>query len=498
MVRLTKFSNFTNIYRVLFLVATQCILLYWYVQRAHIIGAFESHRAVLHPFSKSYTFFYPEFNSEVVLVFVHIQKTGGTFVESALTKDGVLGFPCNCKRGVKFCRCYRDQDVWLFSRYSVGWRCGLHADFTELRECVPRMLNKLEGHERPRRLVYFTILRGALDRYVSEWLHTRRGGTWVKATLRCRGLSPRPFQYLPCSYVFDANVSQLSFNRFANCPGSLSSNRQTRMIASLDDLGCYSNLREWTKPANLAVNFSLSPPQIDLLASAVENLATAFATFGLIEHTIYTQYMYRMLLGLVFRIPFKNNINTSWVSEAYQEPGLLSSDWKQVAEARNQIDMMFVAFARHLFTHRLAARLRAESILPMRLRLFLRQVEPRLLLSDTNLEARTANFEGLLDSPSTVSEITRLLDVLGSPTGSVRRYFSSARQSLNSMMVLIGNQIMGSICHVLLETRRLSTVSVVLKAMYETGEFGFNVKRVQYDQETGAIGGLSGRPCLQH
>ncbi|KAH9279153.1 Heparan-sulfate 6-O-sulfotransferase 1-A [Echinococcus granulosus] len=314
MVRLTKFSNFTNIYRVLFLVATQCILLYW----------------------------------TACLVFLAIVNAG----------------------------------------YSVGWRCGLHADFTELRECVPRMLNKLEGHERPRRLVYFTILRGALDRYVSEWLHTRRGGTWVKATLRCRGLSPRPFQYLPCSYVFDANVSQLSFNRFANCPGSLSSNRQTRMIASLDDLGCYSNLREWTKPANLAVNFSLSPPQIDLLASAVENLATAFATFGLIEHTIYTQYMYRMLLGLVFRIPFKNNINTSWVSEAYQEPGLLSSDWKQVAEARNQIDMMFVAFARHLFTHRLAARLRAESILPMRLRLFLRQVEPRLLLSDTNLEAR--------------------------------------------------------------------------------------------------------------
>lgn len=158
------------------------------------------------------------------------------------------------------------------------------------------------------------------------------------------------------------------------------------MIASLDDLGCYSKLKEWTSPSALGTNFS--PSQIDLLASAVENLATSFATFGLIEHIVYTQYMYRMVLGLVFRIPFKNNANDSWVSDAYQEPGLLPSGWEQVAQARNRIDMVFVAFARHLFAHRLAAHLRAESILPMRLRLLLHQVEPRLLLSDENLETR--------------------------------------------------------------------------------------------------------------
>ncbi|KAL5963561.1 Heparan-sulfate 6-O-sulfotransferase 1-A [Taenia solium] len=386
MFRLMGFLNFTNASRFLFLVVIHFILLYWYFRRAYIIDAFESRYAFPHPFSKNYSFFYPEVNSEVVLVFVHVQKTGGTFIESALTKDGVFGFPCNCKRELKFCRCYRGHDIWLFSRYSIGWRCGLHADFTELRECVPRMLTTLEHRERPRRLVYFTVLRGALDRYLSEWLHTRRGGNWLKATLNCRGQPPLPSQYRPCSYFFDVNVSQLSFSRFADCPGSLSNNRQTRMIASLDDLGCYSKLKEWTSPIGLGVNFS--PSQMYLLASAVENLATSFATFGLIEHAIYTQYMYRMLLGLVFRIPFENNANDSWVNEAYQEPGLLPSDWEQVAEARNRIDMTFMAFARHLFAYRLAARLRAESVLPVRLRLSLRQVQPRLLLSDGNLEAR--------------------------------------------------------------------------------------------------------------
>ncbi|VDM18170.1 unnamed protein product [Hydatigera taeniaeformis] len=386
MVKLVKYLNFKNASRIIFLAAIHCILLYWCIQRAYFMNVFESRHATLHPFAKKYNFFYPEVNPEVVLVFVHIQKTGGTFVESALTNDGVFGFPCDCKPGVKFCKCYHDHNVWLFSRFSVGWRCGLHADFTELQECVPNMLNTLENHIRSRRLVYFTILRGALDRYLSEWLHTRRGGNWKKATLRCRGHSPSPSQYQPCSYIFDANVSQLPFSRFADCPGSLSNNRQTRMIASLDDLGCYTNLKEWTYPLAPGANFS--PPQIDLLVSAVENLATAFATFGLIEHAIYTQYMYRMVLGLVFRTPFKNNANDSWVSDAHHEPGLLSNDWKEVAEARNRIDLMFVAFARHLFAHRLAARLRAESALPMRLRLFLRQLGPPLLLSNANLEAK--------------------------------------------------------------------------------------------------------------
>lgn len=116
MVKLIGYLNFTNTSRFLFLVAIQCALLYWYFQRAYIIGAFESRHTFRHPFSKNYSFFYPEVNSDVVLIFVHIQKTGGTFVESALTKDGVFGFPCNCRRGVKFCRCYRGRDVWLFSR----------------------------------------------------------------------------------------------------------------------------------------------------------------------------------------------------------------------------------------------------------------------------------------------------------------------------------------------------------------------------------------------
>ena len=51
------------------------------------------------------------------------------------------------------CQCFRpDRDSrWLFSRYSTGWRCGLHADWTELTACVDEAMDQLERDRRKRR-----------------------------------------------------------------------------------------------------------------------------------------------------------------------------------------------------------------------------------------------------------------------------------------------------------------------------------------------------------
>ena len=35
------------------------------------------------------------------------------------------------------------QKNWLFSRYSTGWKCGLHPDWTELTGCVDKYLQVL-------------------------------------------------------------------------------------------------------------------------------------------------------------------------------------------------------------------------------------------------------------------------------------------------------------------------------------------------------------------
>ncbi|KAL8189896.1 UNVERIFIED_CONTAM: Heparan-sulfate 6-O-sulfotransferase 3 [Gekko kuhli] len=101
-----------------------------------------------------------------VMVFLHIQKTGGTTFGRHLVRNIRLEQPCYCRAGQKKCTCHRpgaaaagDEgeggggatvgadkgDTWLFSRFSTGWSCGLHADWTELTSCVPAAMERRGG-----------------------------------------------------------------------------------------------------------------------------------------------------------------------------------------------------------------------------------------------------------------------------------------------------------------------------------------------------------------
>jgi len=67
-----------------------------------------------------------------VMVFLHIQKTGGTTFNRNLIRN-IEGHKCEeGKVSKKYfqSRCYRPNSTstWLFSRYSTGWPCGVHAD----------------------------------------------------------------------------------------------------------------------------------------------------------------------------------------------------------------------------------------------------------------------------------------------------------------------------------------------------------------------------------
>ncbi|NXT90052.1 H6ST2 sulfotransferase, partial [Anhinga rufa] len=67
---------------------------------------------------------------------------------------GPLEQPCECRAGQKKCTCHRPgkRETWLFSRFSTGWSCGLHADWTELTNCVPSVVDsKKEVRLRPSR-----------------------------------------------------------------------------------------------------------------------------------------------------------------------------------------------------------------------------------------------------------------------------------------------------------------------------------------------------------
>lgn len=89
-----------------------------------------------------------------VIVFLHVQKTGGTAFGRRLVRDLDLEQPCQCRKGRKKCRCFRpdsDGKFWLFSRYSTGWKCGLHADWTELNSCVDSAMDQTEKGAAKRR-----------------------------------------------------------------------------------------------------------------------------------------------------------------------------------------------------------------------------------------------------------------------------------------------------------------------------------------------------------
>lgn len=92
------------------------------------------------------------------------------------------------------------NENWLFSRYSTGWKCGLHADWTELTGCVDQELDKNEGETAKRRYFYITLLRSPIPRYLSEFRHVQRGATWKSARHFCLGRSATA-EELPSCYT---------------------------------------------------------------------------------------------------------------------------------------------------------------------------------------------------------------------------------------------------------------------------------------------------------
>ena len=108
-----------------------------------------------------------------VMVFLHIQKTGGTTFGKHLVQDA--GWPCACYRNRKRCDCQNSKGrPWLFSRYSTGWACGLHADWTELHDCIQAALDVREGHTRNRRSVTISSrIQGLLSAEVEKMVGSR-------------------------------------------------------------------------------------------------------------------------------------------------------------------------------------------------------------------------------------------------------------------------------------------------------------------------------------
>ncbi|KAK4473231.1 hypothetical protein MN116_004404 [Schistosoma mekongi] len=316
-------------------------------------------------------------SSLFVLVFVHIQKTAGTLVERRLVKDGLVGKTCHCF-GRKRCNCQNPNgNTWLVSRYSTGWLCGLHADLTELQECVDNKLNKIDRRIVKRNYIYFTMLRDPVNRFISEWLHIRRGATWQSATLRCHKQSPPLQYYKPCDFINDNenNInstiwSNLSLKSFINCPYNLANNRQTRMLANLSNLQCYKHLTNWSQPLNITVFNSLPLIQLTLLNSAKYNLINVIYCYGLSEYLIYSQYILQKCLHITFKRAFIEFNKIALIKQRLltTHATIIHSNLHQSSlddiENVNRLDIFLYNYAKRLFLYRLVNYILHDSNVP--------------------------------------------------------------------------------------------------------------------------------------
>ncbi|XP_075018147.1 heparan-sulfate 6-O-sulfotransferase 2 [Calonectris borealis] len=271
-----------------------------------------------------------------LIVFLHIQKTGGTTFGRHLVRNIQLEQPCECRAGQKKCTCHRPgkRETWLFSRFSTGWSCGLHADWTELTNCVPSVVDsKKEVRLRPsRNFYYITILRDPVSRYLSEWRHVQRGATWKASLHVCDGRSPTT-EELPSCYTGD-DWSGCSLQEFMDCPYNLANNRQVRMLSDLSLVGCY--------------NLSVMPEEQRnkvLLDSAKENLKR-MAFFGLTEFQRKTQYLFEKTFNMNFISPFTQYNSTRASSVEIDE------QTQQRIEALNFLDVELYDYAKDLFLQR--------------------------------------------------------------------------------------------------------------------------------------------------
>lgn len=77
-----------------------------------------------------------------------------------------------------------------------------------------------------------TFLRDPIARYISEYLHIKRGATWKSSQFMCNGKPASKVEIPPCYDTEQGTKTWegVSLQEFMQCKSNLARNRQTRYI----------------------------------------------------------------------------------------------------------------------------------------------------------------------------------------------------------------------------------------------------------------------------
>ena len=285
-----------------------------------------------------------------VIVFLHIQKTGGSHFEDELVSN-IVNKSCpgqliklRNKPGPVWRnhKCYKEGtgENWIFTRRTVGWPCGVHSDYTTLKLCVPKYLSPpLSSADW--NLFYITSLRDPVSRFVSEYLHVKRGAKWPVYAIEC-SLSNNSL-FIPSVFLetvepkcefFGDDRERVSIENFVNCNTNPAINRMAHMLAGYDTSECPPNS-----------NLSLQEMEQKVLNKAKENLEN-MAYFGVLEYTQESFQLFENVFSVKFvKYPdFKVSASGSL---------RLSSQQLRAIRAVNHIDLDLYNWAVRLFKERI-------------------------------------------------------------------------------------------------------------------------------------------------
>ncbi|CAF0714992.1 unnamed protein product [Brachionus calyciflorus] len=288
-----------------------------------------------------------------VLVFLHIQKTGGSDFDRFLTKNLALNdekkacrfvaeteiaqmnFNKKIKKFKKY-RCDRlvenDQDEnqsWYFSRQTFGWACGLHASLSQLKLCMSRFYPELDPLED---FFFFTIIRHPVKRYISEWKHVSRGATWIRKN---DGTNCITENYKNC-FRGSENWGNVTLEDFMSCEFNLANNRQTRMLSNFG-YDCDRKMDE------------------SMLEDAKKNLE-AMSFFALNEFQYLSQKLFEKMFD-TFKFTRDLTQSNSTIADVFLNESRTINEQKhnllKRIEELNSMDMDLYKFAINLFFERL-------------------------------------------------------------------------------------------------------------------------------------------------
>lgn len=150
----------------------------------------------------------------------------------------------------------------------------------------------------------------------------------------CKGRPATDEEIPPC---FETETWEgVPLDQFMDCESNLAANRQTRMLADLELVGCY-NKQYLPRAERDRV----------MLASAKKNLQS-MAFFGLTEEQKKSQYIFEETFNLRFLLPFEQN-NATVSSHTMQT---LSPEQAGKIASLNSLDIELYNFAKKLLQGR--------------------------------------------------------------------------------------------------------------------------------------------------